>query len=277
MHQRAYSAHVAGYVIRGGARGYDRLKVLVRTWQPTTSALFDRAGVGPGARCLDLGCGTGEVTFDLARRAGPSGSAVGVDMDAVKLARAAEDAESRGLATVEFREQRIDEWEEVDAYDVVYCRFFLEHLPDPVAVLRSMWAAVANGGVVIVEDADFEGQFCDPPDPAFDFSVRAYQAALRAAGGHPLLGRELHRLFREAGIPPPELTAVQRLDREGESKSMPQLTTELTADAMIRAGIADRPEIDAAVARLQELAADPEVLIGSPRIFQAWTRRLDAR
>jgi ubiquinone/menaquinone biosynthesis C-methylase UbiE len=267
---------VAGYVIRGGERGYDRLRVLVRTWQPTTSALFDRAGIRPGARCLDLGCGTGEVTFDLARRAGPSGRAVGVDMDAVKLSRAREEAERKGLPNVEFRNQPVDEWSEADAYDVVYCRFFLEHLPDPVAVLRSMWAAVAKGGVLIAEDADFDAQFCDPPDAAFDFWNRTYQAALTAAGGHRLLGRQLHRIFREAGIPPPELTAVQRLDREGEAKTMPYLTTELTADAIVGAGIADRSEIDAAMSRLQELASDPEVLIGSPRIIQAWTRRLDA-
>ena len=44
-----------------------------------------------------------------------------------------------------------------------------------------MWAAVRPGGVVVVEDADFEGSFCYPPNAAFDFWVTAYQQALRSA------------------------------------------------------------------------------------------------
>ena len=73
------------YVIRGGQLGYERLTVLARSWQPTTSALFDRVQLGPGMRCLDLGCGSGDVTFEMAERVGPDGSVTGIDMDMVKL------------------------------------------------------------------------------------------------------------------------------------------------------------------------------------------------
>ncbi len=58
-------------MIRGGKRGYERLQVLARSWLPTTSALLDRVRPGPGMSCLDLGCGGGDVTFELARRVGP--------------------------------------------------------------------------------------------------------------------------------------------------------------------------------------------------------------
>ncbi len=59
-------------MIRGGKQGYDRLAVLARNWLPTTSALFDRVQLGAGMRCLDLGCGGGDVTLVMARRVGPS-------------------------------------------------------------------------------------------------------------------------------------------------------------------------------------------------------------
>jgi ubiquinone/menaquinone biosynthesis C-methylase UbiE len=54
-------------------------------------------------RCLDVGCGGGEVTFDIATIVGQTGSVVGLDMDEVKLARARDVAEQRRLSQVEFR------------------------------------------------------------------------------------------------------------------------------------------------------------------------------
>jgi ubiquinone/menaquinone biosynthesis C-methylase UbiE len=261
------------YVIRGGQFGAERLAVLARSWLPTTSALFDRIGVGPGMRCLDLGCGGGDVTLELARRVGPDGSVVGVDMDAVKLDLVRNAGAAQGLANVEFRELNVYEFAETAAYDVVYCRFLLQHLGRPVDLLRSMWAAVRDGGVVAVEDADFEGSFCDPPHEGFAFWVNAYQRVLERHGGDPLSGRKLHRRFTEAEIPTPEVAVVQTVDRTGEAKTLPYSTIDATADAIVREGIASADEVAAALARLRDFAADPGILCGSPRTFQAWSRR----
>ena len=88
------------YVLRGGQWGYDRLKLLARIKRDDTLELLLRAGIRPGMRCLDLGCGGGEVTFDLAAAAGPEGSVIGVDMDAEKLALARESARERGIGEI---------------------------------------------------------------------------------------------------------------------------------------------------------------------------------
>ena len=96
------------YVIRGGRAGYDRLQLLARDRWPTTRALFARAGVGAGMRCIDLGCGGGEVTFELAKLVAPDGDVVGVDMDEIKLALAREAAADRGITNVEFRALNVD-------------------------------------------------------------------------------------------------------------------------------------------------------------------------
>ena len=76
------------YVLRGGRWGYERLQLLARVRRADTAELLRLAGLRPGLRCLDLGCGGGEVTFELARLAGPSGSVVGIDLDEVELALA---------------------------------------------------------------------------------------------------------------------------------------------------------------------------------------------
>jgi ubiquinone/menaquinone biosynthesis C-methylase UbiE len=274
--RRPYSPAVEQYVIRGGKAGYDRLAVLARSWQPTTSALLDRVQLGEGMRCLDLGCGGGDVTFMMVDRVGATGSVTGIDMDEVKLELARGAAVAHGFANVEFRRMNVYDWAEPDSYDLVYCRFVLQHLSRPVDVLRNMWAAVKDGGVILVEDADFEGSFCDPPNDGHAFWVEAYQQVLRAHGGDPLSGRKLHQRFFEADIPDPELTVVHRVHRSGEAKTLPYSTVEATADAMVSKGIATADEVRAALESLADYAADPHSIVGSPRNFQAWTRRQPA-
>jgi 2-polyprenyl-3-methyl-5-hydroxy-6-metoxy-1,4-benzoquinol methylase len=135
------------YVIRGGQLGFERLQVLARSWQSTTSALFDRTGIGLGMSCLDLGCGAGDVSFELARRVGPAGHVTGLDMDTVKLSLAEQSASRAGLANLEFRAVNVYDWTEPDTFDVLYCRNLLQHLSRPVEVLRTVWDAVHAGGV----------------------------------------------------------------------------------------------------------------------------------
>ena len=59
-------SHRSPYIIRGGSPGRERLRVLTAAVQPMTLALLDEAGIPPGARCLDVGCGGGDVTLELA-------------------------------------------------------------------------------------------------------------------------------------------------------------------------------------------------------------------
>ena len=223
-------------MIRGGREGYDRLRVLARVHGANTSTLLDRVGVTPGMHCLDVGCGGGDVTFVLARMVGPDGSATGLDMDQVKLDLAGQQAVELGLGNVRFQEADITSWSEPGAYDLVYSRFLLEHLRRPVELLREMWAAVRPGGTIVVEDADFDGCFTDPPNAGHEFYQRVYSEALRRRGGDATIGRKLHRLCLEAGIPDPDFEVVQGVAASGEIVELPHLTLAASADGGDRRG-----------------------------------------
>jgi SAM-dependent methyltransferase len=264
---------VEQYVIRGGRAGADRLAVLARALGPGTRELLDRVGVAPGSRCLDLGCGPGLVTVELAERVGPAGRVTGVDMDPVTLEVARERATAAGLGTIDLVASNVYDWTSGPEYDLAYCRNLLQHLTRPVDVLRAMWAALRPGGVLVVEDADFSGSFCEPPNAGFDFWVDSYRQVLTANGGDWRSGRRLHQMFAAADVPAPELVVRQRLDRTEESKLMPLLTVQATRDRIVEAGIATAGEVDAALADLTAFIDDPSTLVGAPRNFQAWTRR----
>lgn len=261
------------YVIRGGRAGYDRLKVLAEGALPETADLLDRAGVGEGLRCIDLGCGTGDVCFELARRVGPTGHVTGVDQDEVKVALAREEAAAKGIRNAEFLAGSAYELVEPGAFDVVYCRFLLQHLGRPLDLLRSMWSGVRAGGVIVAEDADFTGAFCEPANAGHDFFLRCYPAVLERHGGDPLTARKLHRLFLEAGIPDPVVTVRQTVYTSGDNKAVPLMTVEATGEAIVREGIATQDELAAAIADLAAFTADETTVIGRPRVFQVWARR----
>jgi ubiquinone/menaquinone biosynthesis C-methylase UbiE len=264
---------VGRYVIRGGREGYNRLLLLARASWPDTAALFARAGIRPGMKCIDLGCGGGEVTFEMARLVEPGGSVAGVDMDEVKLGLARKAAVERGVSNVEFFAGNVSEWDEPDAYDVVYSRFLLQHLSEPVNLLRRMWSAVRPGGLVIVEDADFDGWCCHPPNEGFDFFVRAYAEVIRRRGGDHAAGRKLYRYFLEAGIPVPRVALVQSVFVSGEGKELAWSTLDATSEVILSEGVASSEELATALASLRQFTDDDTTLIARPRVFQLWSAR----
>ena len=261
------------YVIAGGRPGFERLRVLSRVWGDSTESLLRRVGIGPGMHCLDVGCGAGDVSLFLSGLVGPTGSVVGSDKDAVQLDLVKEWCQRLSVTNVELELSDVMQLEATDAYDVVYSRFLLEHLPDPVEAIRRMWRAVRPGGLLIAEDGDFLAEFCEPPHPGFDFWMSAYQETLRRNGGDPLSGRRLHSRFREAGIADPQVNLVQYVFLTGEGKLMPYLTVARTGSRMVDSGVATQEQVDQAMAQLLELANDTTSAVSSPRLFQCWARK----
>lgn len=261
------------YVIRRGSEEYERLKLLARARWPDTSDLLERVGIQPGSHCLDVGCGGGEVTFEIARLIGPEGSVIGIDSDGVTLDLARMAAREKGLTNVEFRVTNVNDWSEPDRYDVVFSRLLLQHLSRPFDLLQRMWAAVRVGGALVIEDADFSGLFCEPSNDGFEFYAQIYPVVLARHGGDAALGRKLHGFFLEANIPDPQLKLVQRADASGEFKGLALSTLEAVANSIVAEGLASEDELLSAIAKLREFTADPRTVVGGPRSFQVWARR----
>src|SRR6266446_9976530 len=103
---------MARYIIRGGAEGKTRLEVLARVMWPTTARLLEQAGLALEMKCLEPGCGGGDVTLQLANLVGLKGQVVGLDMDEIKLDMAREAAWRLNLANVQFRRSNVHDWVE---------------------------------------------------------------------------------------------------------------------------------------------------------------------
>lgn len=117
--------------------------------EPLGLTAMDAAGVAPGQRVLDVGCGCGQTTLELAKRVGAGGRVMGVDISAPMLedarartGRAANDAGSIELVEGDAQVHAF----EPGAFDLVFSRFGVMFFEDPVAAFRNLKGAAKVGG-----------------------------------------------------------------------------------------------------------------------------------
>ena len=264
---------VTGYIIRGGEEGKARLSVIGQALMASTAALLESAGLREGMRCLDLGCGGGDVTLMMGRAVGPDGRVVGVDMDTVKVGLAGQDALDQELGHVEFHTGDAAALAANREYDLVYARLLLTHLAEPEAALRRMVAAAVPGGVVVVEDLDHSSVFAYPPSPALGRYVELYNEVARRRGGDPEIGPKLPGLARRVGLDDVQLRVSQPVFMDGPAKRIHQTTLDNVKEAMLLADLATADELVSMAAEMDAFTDDPDTMVAFPRIFQVCGRR----
>jgi ubiquinone/menaquinone biosynthesis C-methylase UbiE len=162
------------------------------------SAAYLLPRLRPGMRLLDVGCGPGTLTVDLARRVDPGGT-VGLDREQAPLVEA--EALAADSERVKFIVGDVYALEFDDAsFDVVHAHQVLQHLTDPVAALTEMGRVCRPGGIVAARDVDYAAMCWHPADPALDRWLELYHAVAHANGAEPDAARHLVGWAHAAGF-----------------------------------------------------------------------------
>ncbi|MEV5411612.1 methyltransferase domain-containing protein [Thermopolyspora sp. NPDC052614] len=164
------------------------------------SAAYLLPYLAAGMSVLDVGCGPGTITADLAARVAPGKvTAVEVAADALEAARA--EADSRGQDNIEFTVADVHALDfPDDVFDVVHAHQVVQHLGDPVQALREMRRVCRPGGIIAVRDSDYSGFTWFPRLPELDEWMALYQRVARENGGEPDAARRLLSWARQAGF-----------------------------------------------------------------------------
>jgi ubiquinone/menaquinone biosynthesis C-methylase UbiE len=122
-----------------------------RLWRaqllPAQTTMLEMAASVPGARVLDVACGTGLVTLRAAPLAGPKGSVVGADISEQMVAAARERAIAHGFGNVRFERMDAEELKFPDgSFDIVLCALGLMYVPDPLKAIREFHRVLRSGG-----------------------------------------------------------------------------------------------------------------------------------
>ena len=237
--------------------------------------LFDRVGVQPGWRAVDVGCGPLGVLDLLAER-------VGLDGEVVGLEREPELAEL-GEALLGRRHIRNARLVRGDAYatglprgvfDLAHARLLLINLTDPGRALAEMVALVRPGGVVAVQDVDQVPWLCEPPHAAWDALIGAFLQVWHANGLDPMIGHRLPALLRAAGLIDVEVEVHGRADPPGAYHRKHLLAiTEAIHSELIERGFFTDQELAALTSALERHLDDPNTVVTRPLLLQAWGRK----
>ena len=171
------------------------------TWRTVdNSAAYLAAELRPGMGLLDVGCGPGTITIDFAERVTP-GEVVGVDASADIVDQASAAAAERGVSNAQFAVGDAYALDFPDnTFDIVHAHQTLQHMHDPVAVLREMARVTRPGGLIAARDADYGGMIWFPQLPGLTKWIDTYRSVHQSNKSEPDAGRRLRAWAMEAGF-----------------------------------------------------------------------------
>ena len=250
-----------------------RLEIQGRALASATRMILAEAGIRPGMRVLDLGCGAGDVAFVAAGLVGPDGSVVGVDRSPDALARARLRAGQRGLAQVQFVQGDVNDPAPGGPFDAIVERLVLWTVPDPAALLRRQAAVLRPGGLVVPIEVDLS-TIRSLPETAFGTQGKSWVVEAFAKAGMSMLGPRLWAILQEAGLRPLGMIGVQPHFGPGDEVGIAFLveTMRVAAPLIVGTAVATAEEIgmETLEQRLRDDGQRSQAVRATPMLLSAW-------
>jgi SAM-dependent methyltransferase len=232
---------------------------LAKLGELTDAAFVAFVQIEPTDRVLDVGSGLGNLARRMAARA-LDGAVVGIEQSEQQLCV----ARAQPLPNLRFKhgDARALPFED-DSFHVVYCRYLLEHVGDPLQVLREMQRVLKPGGKAFLQENNILIHATDPDCPAFEHLWRQFAALQRQLGGDGEIGKRLFGLMRQAGFADMTLSMQPELHPHGTPAFVPWIENLLhivrSAEAeLVRRALATPSEIDEGLAEFAALLKNPD-------------------
>jgi SAM-dependent methyltransferase len=252
-----------------------RLMLQARLYDDYTEHGLRLAGLRPGMRVLDVGCGPGDVSFVAARLVGLEGSVLGIDAaDIIELARTR--AAEQGLTSIRFEQTTVGDLALDEPVDAVIGRLILMHLPDPVAALRQLADLVRPGGVIAFSEFDMTGARGVPDLPLWRAARDTIIDTFTGLGLDPSFAATLPSLFRQAGLGAPQLALGAPVGGADHTELLAFVVETLRSllPAREKLGLVsdDFADPDALLPRLRGEVAAAGAVVTTPALITAWSR-----
>ncbi len=257
-------------ILDRSARAVRRLHMLHDLYAPASRRVLTSAGLQAGMNIADVGCGVGVTTRMLAELTGPTGAVVAIDIDPGHLKHAKTCC--GGLRNVSFwRADACRTGLPRGVYDLVYSRFLLVHLSNPLDGLREMRALLRPGGILVVEESDFASAGSEPPT-AIDAFGTLFADFAPTLGLDMSVGRTLFHTVVRAGLHDVNVGIHQPAITRGENRVFLKWSVEEAGPAFVDAGVITAEALDCTLREMQHAIDDPAVLILAPQMFSVSAR-----
>lgn len=228
------------------------------------SAAYLLSSLRPGLDLLDVGCGPGTITIDLAARVSP-GRVVGLDRDPAVIAQAGERAEATGADNAAFATGDVYCLECEDAsFDIVHAHQVLQHLSDPIAALREMRRVLRPGGLLAARDSDYAAFAWAPENSGLERWMELYQRVTERNGAEADAGRHLLGWAHAAGFDDVRASTSTWTFADPETRAWwgdlwaERVRKSAFAEQALAYGLADRDALETIAAAWRSWAAEPD-------------------
>jgi SAM-dependent methyltransferase len=259
------------YVLGTHEEEIARLGLQHAVWRPRATAAWRRAGFTVGQTIVDLGCGPGWASLDLAEVVGPTGCVIAVDRSRRFLDSLERAARARGVTQIESRELDLDE-QELPARDVdgIWSRWVYAFVRDPRRLLGRAASALRPGGTMVLHEyVDYRSWRLSPRSPEFEGFVEEVMASWRASGGEPDIGLHLPRWLGELGLEIRGLAPLAEVARPGDHVwQWPRAYVEVGVRRLVELGRIDGSRARAIAAAYAAAEATAHAFVVTPLVIE---------
>ena len=244
-----------------------RLGVQHKIWSASAFAIWERAGISAGKTVLDIGCGPGYTSYDLAGVVTSKGRVIAID----ESTRFIEHLKGRLQRDSEIPiDARVGDVQKLNlpakTIDAAYQRWVLCFVRDPEAVIRGVAKALKPGGVFAIQDyMNYEGVLLAPQSKAFLRFMVVVSEAWNERGGDTKIGMRLPTLLKKHGLTPREISPLHRIARpHSQLWTWPTIFIETYAPKLVEEGRLTGEEHKALLRDWEQRTNDPSAFFCSP-------------
>lgn len=265
--QQPTSNAVGEYVLGTHDEELARLGLQHNVWRAQACAIWERAGFAPGQTLLDVGCGPGFTTLDLATLVGSTGKVLAADLSPRYIEHVKSLCAANGIRHVEPRVCDLHEMElPPDSLDGAYTRWVLCFVADPERIIARVAKALKPGAAFAIQDYyNYRAIALSPRGPALERVIHAVAESWNRRGGDCDIGRRLPGMLRRSGLRVREVTPVLRAARPGSSLwQWPEVFFRIYIPALIEMGLLTPEDQRNYHAEWAERSADPDAYFTTP-------------
>lgn len=259
------------YVLGTDDGELERLGFQHQLWLAEAVRGWERAGFAPGDTLLDVGCGPGYVTLDLARLVGGHGHVIAVDMSQRFLQYLRAQIESRGIQNITTKLSDVGQLDvSAESVDGAYARWVLCFVEQPEAVVSAVARALRPGKAFVVQDYfNYEAAVIAPKDEIFDHVFRVVAKSFRMRNGNPSVGSSVPAMMERCGLEVRQINPLIRIARPGTALwKWPETFFQNYLSVLVEMHLLSEAEKETFERKWAERSSDPGAFFSTPPMIE---------